>query len=219
MAKIKYALNLDGDFNFDSDSFDLHVNGKGTNAVWLDEESGVSITLMGKNLSESEENPDMLGGGKFTSVTVEDAEDRLVFSVTDVKFKAADISGAYEANGSPGIAFFLTSGDDRVVGSNKAQIILGGAGDDVMTGKGGSDHFIFQGEGVAQRKAGAESDVITDFDVKGDDRDTLQINYDFTLHAKDHGHDTLLRFENGSTLLLEDVTMKQFEHYQETMWN
>ncbi|MGV3551809.1 hypothetical protein [Rhizobium sp.] len=218
MAKIKYARDLEGNFYFDGGDLALKVNQKGTKAVWVDESSNVTITLKGSKLAAFDENPGYLGAGKFTSATIVDGEDRLVFSVSDVKLKAKGLSDAYDDNGSAGVAYFLAQGDDRVIGSNKSQIILGGAGDDVLTGKGGSDYFIFQGQGLGPNKVGPEYDVITDFTLKGEDRDTLQLNMAYTLQKKHDNTDTLLKFEDGSTLLLEGVKKAQFQDYLDS-WN
>jgi len=88
-------------------------------------------------------------------------------------------------------------GNDLIKGKGGGDELLGGAGNDILTGGGGGDFFDFFGE--------KGKDVITDFTI-GDEpnSDTILISdTDFTM-AKSHG-DLLLKFNDGSSVLLDGV--------------
>ena len=60
------------------------------------------------------------------------------------------------------------AGDDTLTGGEGADQITGGLGSDILTGGEGPDRFFFTD--IADSAAGAERDVITDFDAASGDR-------------------------------------------------
>lgn len=219
MAKFKTNLTIDESNGFEG-SLDLKVKKQGELAVWTDDTTGAQIRATGKNFEVSGDNEDYLGGGKITGVVVTDGDDKTILTISDLNIKATKLMAAFDDGGSTGALYFLTKGDDTVVGSKTANAILGGAGDDTMTGGKGADYFQFHAEMVWEqplRKGAAEHDVITDFDTTGDDRDGLQYLGEFDYAKANKGHDTLITYEDGSTLLLEGVKKSEFHTYLENM--
>jgi len=213
MATIKIVQDVNDSFYFSGNDLDLSINGAETKAVWSDESTGVSITITGEDLAAKQGHPDLLAQGKIDSVTVNDGDGDLILSASKLHLKVSDLTTAYKSDGVEGILLFVTQGDDRVIGSNNSEVIFGGSGNDVLTGKEGSDLFIFQAEQISNAdKVRAQYDVITDFDAKGGDADQLSITLDYDVSARDKT-DTLLTFDDGSTLLLLDVKTSVFEHY------
>jgi hypothetical protein len=215
MAKFKYYQNIEGDIGFDG-SLDLKVKQQGELAVWTDDETGAKIKVEGKNFEVSEENEDYLGGGKIHSVEVIDDDGKTVLTVSDLIIKATKVMATFEESGTQGLLYAISMGDDKVVGSKKGDYLLGGDGDDVMTGGKGADYFDFHAQVMSEAPRAAadvEHDIITDFDWKGDDADSLAIYQDFTVKGIHDGDDTRLKFEDGSTLVLEGVKKAQFENW------
>lgn len=97
------------------------------------------------------------------------------------------------------------AGNDIIQGGGGNDTIIGGQGNDQLSGGGGKDVFIFGNENTG-------ADTITDF-KKGDvlqivDRNgggvtTEGANADVTVSQQ--GSDTLLTFQDGSTILLKNV--------------
>jgi Ca2+-binding RTX toxin-like protein len=99
----------------------------------------------------------------------------------------------------------LTENNFKLVfdGTNAADTITGGSGDDIMSGAGGRDTFVIS--------RGAGSDTITGF-VSGSGGDYLKVaNYGFTNFATflaactQVGADTIVDLGNGETLTLKNV--------------
>lgn len=86
-------------------------------------------------------------------------------------------------------------GADELFGGRGIDRLDGGRGKDEMTGGGGADTFIFNTRGT---------DTITDFQVG---RDKILIRGDDDFNAKTRDDDVVLRFENGSALVLEDFDL------------
>jgi Ca2+-binding RTX toxin-like protein len=105
------------------------------------------------------------------------------------------------------------TGKDAINGGKGSDYIYGEAGNDKLTGGKGSDYFVFE----ATVEGGNGDDVITDFDVKGEQIDFLWVysSYDYT--GTNKGRDTLLSFEDGSSILLEDVKKADFQAYIESI--
>ncbi len=97
------------------------------------------------------------------------------------------------------------SGRDDLDGGNGRDRINGGNGDDDMDGGGGSDVFIFT----------SGRDKIGDFG--GGDRIKLAASLDVSSFdelnfvPRDGGDDTLIRFGDGNSLLLEDVRIAELD--------
>lgn len=115
---------------------------------------------------------------------------------------AANLAGAGNAGAN---AIIGNSGANRIEGRGGADgldgrggsdRIIGGTGNDMLTGGTGNDTFVFaKGDG---------QDVITDFDVSGDD--VLEIaGYQSYSELRQVGADTLVVFSSSDTLLLKGV--------------
>lgn len=211
MAKFKYHQIIEVAFGPFADDLSLDINKKKTEAVWSSE-TGAEVRFEGIGLKGNSD--DVLTAGKITSVTVFDAEHHKALTITDLDIKATKFMDVLFDQGTDPLLFFLTKGNDRVIGNGGDDTIFGGAGNDILTGKGGSDLFYFQkyNPGV-EAKTGKETDVITDLDITGDDADQLVIQQDFVSAKTNKGQDTLLTFDDGSTLLLEGVKRSEFKEY------
>jgi Ca2+-binding RTX toxin-like protein len=79
-------------------------------------------------------------------------------------------------------ALFGGSGDDTLLGENGDDVLVGGSGNDMLQGglgrdvlEGGSDNDIFDFRGSLFGFITGERDVITDFEISGDD-DTIDLS-------------------------------------------
>src|SRR5262245_35803339 len=190
MAKFKYKANIDSDIGLDG-ILTMQIKKNGTEAVWTDEDTGAKITVGGKNFVASDESEYMLGGGVIKSVVVTDGDSKIVVTVSDLNLKATKVMAGFEGENVAGLLYAITAGDDTVSGNKKDQYLVAGAGDDVMTGGKGSDFFEFHAlvEMGDVLKTGPEHDIITDFDWKGEDADSLQYLGDYKLKSLNHGED------------------------------
>ena len=92
------------------------------------------------------------------------------------------------------------AGDDIINGKGGTDSITGGLGDDLLTGGSGGDTFVF--------RAFFGDDVITDFTARGSNHDYLKIDHalaasfpEVMSHATQVGADTLITFGEDSILL------------------
>lgn len=216
MAKFRFYQDYETAFGQFTGAMSLHINNKKTEAVWTSDR-GAEITFGGTGFKGNSD--DILTAGQITSIKILDDEHDRALTVTDLDVKATKVMDKLE-KGPEDLLFFLTRGDDRVIGNWRADVIFGGAGNDVLTGKGGNDIFYFRTyeESTAEAKTRKETDVITDFDTTGVDADFLYMDKteEFTYTRANKGHDTLLTFEDGSSLLLEGVKRSEFREYLET---
>lgn len=214
MAKIKYSQNINDSNDFGME-IELSVKSDGTRAVLSDVDSDAKIILKGKNLAASDADANQLGGGTVQKIVITDADHKPVVTVSNISIKAAALQDAWNEGGLDGASIYMTKGNDRVFGSKEDDFLLGSRGNDVMTGGAGSDYFIFHFLEVARtgEKTKPEHDVITDFDIKGSDKDYLAPPSDFTTKAVNNGHDLQLTFEDHSTLVLEGIKKAAFVDY------
>ena len=214
MANFKYFYNYSAGFSQFEVMALVNINTKKTEALWTNDD-GAIITFEGTGLKGSLED-DALTAGQVTSITVMHPEVGKLVTITDLDIKATKIMDKLE-EGPEAMLFFLSKGDDRVIGYGDEDLVFGGAGDDVMTGKGGADIFYFRHieEGADRAKAGKEKDVITDFDTTGENADQIYAEAEELTNYKkaNDGKDTLITFDDGSTLLLEDVKRSKFKEY------
>jgi Ca2+-binding RTX toxin-like protein len=219
MAIIRW---LDTDVVGFTGELSLSVNNRHTKAVYNDEEGGAKIILQGRDLKV---DGGVLQSGTARSATFEDSNGDPVIAVTSGRWKAAQLGEAAE-NGDPAdLLRALCKGDDKVLGTSGNDVMIGLTGDDVIRGRGGMDSIV-GGSGDDIIVGGADSDVfiflpdeaghdvIRDFDVIGEETDTFKLNQDITVAKAIHqGEDTLIALENGATILLENVTKRQFDEY------
>ncbi len=101
-----------------------------------------------------------------------------------------------------------------MVGSDAAQTLDGGAGNDVLTGRGGRDVFQFS--------AGSGYDVITDFSTSGTAPDTVRLGgyADFTSFAqvqaamRQVGGDVVLTLDGGNAIQFKNHVVADFKAAQ-----
>jgi hypothetical protein len=96
---------------------------------------------------------------------------------------------------------------------NLANIVLGDArdlaGNDRITGGGGSDVFLFQsGTGTTFNDG---RDIITDFDANGGGSDQDYLFWDDVVDIRKSGKNTVVEYGDGDTVTLLDVKRSQID--------
>jgi len=215
LAKFKYSMDI-SDMPFHIDNLTLAIRRQGERAIWTDSESQTQIIFEGKGLKASGEIEEGLRAGSIKSIRVVDDDGHTLVSVTGLHAKASKLMAQWEEGNFEGAMFYLARGKDHVIGSKgDDSYLLSGAGDDVMTGRGGADIFAFQAT-PGPKKGGEPSpqyDIITDFVAVGEDHDFLLIYDEYTFKGVHKGRDTLVTLEDGSHVLLEHVTKAEFQVY------
>ncbi|MGV3548180.1 hypothetical protein [Rhizobium sp.] len=200
----------------------VKVNAKGTKATY-DFEDGGRVVFVGKNI---EMTGGQLTSGKVSQVTFTNEHGK-DFIVAEAHYKAVKLDDALLEHGGSGLREAIYGGDEFIIGSRQVDTVQGREGDDHISTRGGDD-FLDGGEGndiltggkgsdyfQISSSDGVGRDVITDFDAKGADRDILATDLDFIkVKSVHHGEDTLLKASNGSTVLMEGVTVKEWNHYE-----
>ena len=223
MAKIQFGTNVTTGFTGEQE---LSFNGQHTKAV-ITFDGGGKIIFFGDGLKGTAE-------GQLKAGTV----DKVVFTngagdnflVAEGNYKALALGEAYAQEEGLGLLKAMSAHDDHIIGSKfsdsllgggrgddkidgrgGADIVYGGRGDDVLTGGIGQDHFAF----VATDGKG--HDVITDFDLIGSETDVLELSDLEIISTKGAhgGDDTMLTLNDGSTILLQDVTKAEFTAFWE----
>jgi hypothetical protein len=228
MAKFVFKP-IETDVSPYEDTLELQLNAGHTRATYVEESTGAKITMFGENLATDAGDPNFLADGIVEKIvfTVPDS-DTPYLTVTGAHFKAEKLGAALADGNIDGLMeplfrgndkiiggmehgyLYGFRGDDEIFGSKGEDSIFGGMGDDELTGRGGPDTFCFQ------KADGVGHDVITDMDIVGMTVDYLNIDQDIKSIAKaNHGNDTMLTLEDGSTIQVEDVTRVEFLDY----WN
>ena len=96
-------------------------------------------------------------------------------------------------------------GDDLLEGGGGRDTLIGGAGNDTLTGGPGADSFVFQ--------RGFDTNLITDFEMAQDRLvldpalwgEGLSLGQMLDLHGGDEGGDYVLRFDDGTVIILENL--------------
>jgi Ca2+-binding RTX toxin-like protein len=107
------------------------------------------------------------------------------------------------------------SGSDTLWGGDGNDVINGGAGNDWLSGQGGNN-TLTGGAGIDTFKFAINigNDTVTDFGANGD-ADTLnfaeQLAAGLTPTLTQQGADTLISFTNGSSVLLQNVTVAELK--------
>ena len=216
MAKLTYKLPvLDYSADFMGD-FDLEVANNGKSATWENEETGAKVVVTGTKLVDADEG-DHFESGSITGFKVYNGNEKLLLDVSGLQLKAAKLTAAFEDDDIFAALNLVIAGNDKVIGTKKSEFLFSGAGNDVLTGKGGSDTFSFQSNSLDEiEKKSKERDVITDFETaKGKERDFLDLG-DLEIAKVSYinkKQDTQLTFDDGSVLVLEDVSKKEWTSY------
>lgn len=209
----------------------LAINANKTKATYTDDVTEGSLVFFGSNFAREGESV-FLSGGKVEKLVINDEDGNHAGTLTGANIKAKALSDAFAETGMTGLLTVLLGGKDQIIGSNDDDQLFGFGRADVINGRKGED-FISGGAGNDTLSGGLDSDtfyflpsedgkgkdVITDFDVKGEVTDFLQIdgNEIATIARANQNHDTLLTLGDGSTILLEGVSKADFLAYQETL--
>lgn len=219
MAKLNYKLpvmNYQEDFATD---FDLEVAKSGKTATWESEDTGAKVVVTGSKLVDADEG-DHFESGTITGFTVYGGDNKVLLDVTGLKLKADKLTAVFEEDDLFGALNLVTAGNDTVIGSKKNDFLFSGGGNDVLSGKGGVDVFSFHAADFSElEKKSSERDVITDFETTGKGKDLLDL-VDLEVvgtKAINGKHDMQLTFDDGSMLVLEDVSKKEWNAYARDM--
>jgi Ca2+-binding RTX toxin-like protein len=170
--------------------------------------------------------------GIITSMTLYDAEGAKLCAITGINFNAKLIDN-FEGYWQYAVSGKMLSGSDRAKGSGANDALAGYGGNDTLSGKGGAD-YLSGGPGKDRLTGGAGADqfsfnafdahdIITDFNSDGSNFDTHDrlIAYGTSYDVKQIGKNTLVQFDNGSSVTLlnfrkadlddEDISMFRFK--------
>lgn len=217
MAKTKYQIGVDGPLTSDWSNGNTMLSSSNTEASWSSMQTFGTFTIEGRKLQFDGND---LVGGTIDKVTFRDAEG-LVMATVFGEYSAEKFE---EKFGTADFDEFLFAKKDKIVGSGSDDSLCGlkgadtlqgragddwldgGLGNDRLTGGGGSDSFVFKFDLVANvGDHKPEHDVITDFDAKGGGAEQDYLACWEPTSIKQSGNDTILKFEDGSTLTLLDV--------------
>lgn len=226
MAKIQYTETLFGGIIYQG-SQELTVNNAHTKAVYTDDVSGDKILISGDNLKPEPGSDNLFASGAIETVTLQRSDGEVMLKISQGNFNAEKLSAILDQDGISGFVEAMLSGkdkiygafnddplyglggDDRIWGGVGNDTIHGGRGDDELWGGKGIDSFVFE---VTDKG----HDVIHDFDIDGPATDELQFGAEIeSIKKAGGGDDTLIRFDNGSTVLLDGIEKADFVDY----WN
>lgn len=224
MANVKITELIPQDPAFEGFML-LDVNGAKTKAVYSFE-TGARIIISGEDLKIDPSDEGLFSKGTVEKVVFKDGDGNEMIVLSDLKFAAKNIGAIETSEGAHGFYELLLGGKDTITGSAMGDNIdgrngndhinggkgndtlYGGYGDDVLKGGQGTDVFIIDPQGSK------DNDFITDFDIKGPAVDTLAVDETIeTITKTDQGRDTLITFDNGSTLQLDNITKADFLDY------
>jgi hypothetical protein len=181
-------------------------------ARYNDADNGNYFTIAGTGLTYDVGGN--LTGGTITAIDFNSADDVPFAVFDDAHYNAAKLWHTFQTSGLSRMLTQALSGKDAIEGTlldddlsgakgndtisagNGDDLVHGGLGNDRLTGGKGNDVFYFnKGEG---------RDVITDFDADGKRHDMIAAD-DTNLTIERHGDDTLVRFDDGSSITLMHV--------------
>jgi Ca2+-binding RTX toxin-like protein len=181
------------------------------------DKNGAAITITGAGLTFS-----ALGvtGGTLTGIEAVAADGGKLITMTGLSAEAAPVIADFLATGSVGLA--LLDGNDRIFGSTKSDLLLGGGGNDRLFGGGGRD--ILGGmNGRDQLTGGGAADIfvfapnkgvdtIMDFEDSGGRRDdfiSAAPRFMDKMVMTQEGDDVLLTFGRSGSLLILNQTVAE----------
>lgn len=216
MATLKLSAAMPDNSILGSQYGELSIDDTKPRLVRISDEGTGEIVLKGKGFVG---NGNTVAGGEINSVTFT-VNGKLHGEITGLTIGASDITQPFRATS---MLFELLAGNDKVIGSNQAEIVLsyggrdridakggrdslsGGTGNDVLIGGTGSDTFVFDTH--------SEADVIRDFDAVGGGKKQDHLRFDAgtgEIGIQKQGHDVVLTFAGGQVTLL-DVRLKDVD--------
>lgn len=150
-------------------------------------------------------NDSMDGGSGVDTLEGQDGDDILVGgSGIDTLWGGTGADTLYGGSGDDSLQG--ASGDDYLYGGDGIDTVLGDQGTNVLAGGGGGDRFVVLD--------GTFDTTITDFSKEDDDRViTVMAEItewsDLTSRMSQSGLDTVLTFDNGSTLTIQNILPSQ----------
>jgi Ca2+-binding RTX toxin-like protein len=236
MAKINYynalSLELFSDI-FDGGSLRLEHEGK-HRMIYRDDE-GATVDIRGFGFKY--DGGDVTAGTVLSAV-MRDADGHRLMSVENPRdasdanvLEASFIYNDIKQSGPLSLHWAFHGGDDRLIGSKRADKIDGDTGNDVLKGRAGKD-FLTGNDGTDRLTGGSGADsfifrdgygkdTITDFDQNGDD--VIWTTHDLysRLEKHQHGDTLILDFGFGDQLILEhthkqDITADDFRFFPDS---
>lgn len=189
-------------------------------ATYIDLDFGLSFTIKGTNLLFDGSE---LIRGTIDAVIYKDTDGELLGSITDISASARKLHADNPTMTQFGLFSYLMEGNDVTVGSGKSDRLhgmegkdriiagagddrlVGGIGNDLMTGGKGADIFHFN--------SNHGRDTITDFDSDGpqEKHDQLWAQDASTYDVQRDGRDTIVIFDNGSSVRLIDFKPSELD--------
>lgn len=221
MANLKIFL-LQSEFFYPFGEFAGPVLGAhgGRSAIFTETGGGTAyIELKGNGLKY--DNGELVDG-TITSMTQYNEEGVKYCALSNMTFSAADLPDLVGA-----WAYFtaqaMLKGKDTITGSSANDILEGMGGRDVIKGLGGDDAILgSKGNDLISGGAGnddfylqdlAGHDTITDFNSRGIDPSTHDhiISDGESYTARQRGDNTLIEFDNNTSVLLLDFKKNQLD--------
>jgi len=195
----------------------LALTGNTALLATLTDAAGAAITITGTGLKYK---AGAITGGTITAIEVSAPGGDSLFSITGISEPAAQTYAFFVASGDLNLA--ALGGDDRIYGSSKGNLLLGGGGNDRVFGGGGRD-FMAGMDGRDQLTGGKGSDVfvfvpnkgvdkIMDFadaGLAGDDFIAVRPRQMENMVMTQQGDDVLLTFGTAGSLLVLKQTLAE----------
>lgn len=221
MAKMRYAatLGLDHDprleDNYSASHLYLQLPTSATKATFRDEDvSGYTVVVEGRKLDFTQGEAT---SGTIDTITFWSSGGDMLARITDLELKASEIRVNWPGMGSvEGLLELALAKADVITGSWTGDHLVGADGNDTIRGFGGNDWIVGgrgkdilfggKGEDTFEFTGASFRDVIKDFNVGNNARhDTIYIrDAEFSL-VRDGKKNTVIEFEDGSSVLLEGV--------------
>ena len=175
---------------------------------------GDTLTFRGTNLKYS---GDTFAGGRVTEVVMRNNLGEIYGRVTELDLKANGLFNVYPPTPTK-IRDVTMAGDDTIIGSVNNDLVYAGTGNDRISGGAGNDRLHgMEGNDKLTGGKGIDTfyfayvgpfgrDRVTDFDVANEQLGLPNANF---VTVKD-GADTILAWENGSRIRLDDVNPFDF---------